>query len=145
MNGRRHLVVLALAVLAGAPARAQGVSFGRLFTTPAERLQLDSQRDGGQPGLPGAAGLPAMPAPVAPAPAMAAAPPPAPVELNGVVSRSSGRSTVWLNQVPQTDASNQLRADQSVQLRLSSGRQLIMKPGQSFDPADGSVKEAAGR
>jgi hypothetical protein len=140
-----------LAALALPQAQAQGVVFGRLFTTPGERMQLDSQRDGnaaaaagagvpGAGGMLGAAGQPpiqdAQSQPAAPPP-----PPPEPVRLDGIVRRSSGRSTVWLNQVPQEDAHNQLTREQALSLRLSSGRKVIMKPGQSFDPASGSVQE----
>lgn len=131
------------ALLAAGPAHAQG-GLGRLFTTPIERMQLDSQRNGSPAGLPGQNTAIAAPA-AAPLPEQPLAVAPEPVQLNGVVRRSSGRSTVWLNQVPQADANNQLLPDQSLSLRLSSGRKLIMKPGQSFDPANGSVREAAGR
>lgn len=80
------------------------------------------------PGVPGAA-----PAPGAP-PASSA------VQLSGVLRGSSGRTTVWLNQVPQTGGAK-AGPGPAVSLRLSSGRQLIIKPGQSFDPANGSVQE----
>ena len=149
MKRQRYIIpaLAMLATLSAVPAQAQGVQFGRLFTTPGERMQLDSRREGSQAGMPGAAGAVGLPqqqqamaaAPVAPPPPLE------PVQLDGVVTRSSGRSTVWLNQQPQADGNNQVLQDQSVALRLSSGRKLIMKPGQSFNPADGSVKEAAGR
>ncbi len=141
------LAVLAvLATLAALPAQAQGVQFGRLFTTPAERLQLDSRREsnpGAVPGAGGAIGLQQQQ--LLPQAQLAPPPPPEPVQLDGVVRRSNGRSTLWLNQLPQADGSSEVLPDQSVALRLSSGRKLIMKPGQRFNPADGSVHEAAGR
>ncbi|RFP13824.1 hypothetical protein D0T23_15620 [Duganella sp. BJB475] len=86
-----------------------------------------------------AAGMPPPGAaqPVAPA---AGAPPSSSVQLSGVLRGSSGRTTVWLNQVPQSDSAK-AGPGQAVSLRLSSGRQLILKPGQSFDPANGSVQE----
>lgn len=102
------------------------------------------------PGLNGpgttpvAPGASAAPPPAAPGVAPAAAPPPAAssaIQLSGVLRGSSGRTTVWLNQVPQTGGVK-AGPGPAVSLRLSSGRQLIMKPGQSFDPAHGSVQEA---
>lgn len=136
------LVALAAlaALLTAAPARSQGTDLGRLFTTPAERATLDLRRNGAGPAYnnPQLGAAPALPAPVASPPP----PPPEPVQLNGVVRRSSGKSTVWLNQQPQIDGSNHLQDDQSLSLRLSSGRIVILKPGQSFNPADGTVQEA---
>lgn len=123
------------ALLLGATccARAQVPQLGRLFTTPEQRAQLDAQRYGPPPGTP------APPAPPPPPP-----PPAPPVELNGVVERSSGRSTVWLNQAPQQEPYNQL--DQArggtLSLRLSNGQVVLLKPGQRYDPASGSVTEA---
>lgn len=136
-----------LAVLAGAAggARAQSLGLGRLFTSPEERLGIDMRRGASQPaaGQPNASAAAAAPATVA-APA-APMTPPEPVQLDGVVRRSGGKSTVWINQVPHVDDAAQLRADQSVTLRLSSGRALVLKPGQSFNPADGTIQEATGR
>ncbi|MBA5687552.1 hypothetical protein [Rugamonas apoptosis] len=140
----RHLL-LALAMLGGAagPAAAQSLGLGRLFTTPDERMALEIRRSSAPaPSLPSAMPQTAAgPAPEAAAPA----PPPEPALLNGVVRRSSGKSTVWINGVPYADSGAQLRSDQSVKLRLSSGRALVLKPGQRFNPADGTVQEAAGR
>ncbi|HJV01116.1 MAG TPA: hypothetical protein VJ752_11240 [Burkholderiaceae bacterium] len=143
-TGAATLAVLALLACAG-NAPAQSLGLGRLFTSPDERIGIDMRRGASQPAptLPNGA-----PAPSAAAPATAAAAPvtpPEPVQLNGVVRRSNGKSTVWINQVPVTDGGAQLRPDQSVRLRLSSGRALVLKPGQSFNPADGTVQEAAGR
>ncbi|MYN21224.1 hypothetical protein GTP81_31260, partial [Rugamonas sp. FT107W] len=71
----------------------------------------------------------------------AAAPPASSaVQLSGVLRGSSGRTTVWLNQVPQTGGVK-AGPGTAVSLRLSSGRRLIMKPGQSYDPDNGSVQE----
>jgi hypothetical protein len=140
--------LLAAALLAGlAPGTpAQTLGLGRLFSSPEERIALDAQRGASRaaaadPNLAQAAQA-GMAAGAAASPP---APPPEPVQLNGVVRRSSGKSTIWLNQVPHADGNQQLRADQSVTLRLASGRELVLKPGQSFNPADGTVQEASGR
>jgi hypothetical protein len=58
---------------------------GRLFLTPAERVALERQRQAGPPETRRLAeGLDL-------------------VRLDGVVTRSSGKSTVWVNQHAQTD------------------------------------------
>lgn len=127
---------LMLCVLLGAAfgARAQVPQLGRLFSTPEQRAQLDAQRYGPPPGTPAPAAAPPPPPP----------PPAPPVELNGVVERSSGRSTVWLNQAPQQEPHNQLEhaTGGTLTLRLSSGQVVLLKPGQRYDPASGSVSEA---
>ncbi|MEG1115146.1 MAG: hypothetical protein RSE46_08965, partial [Janthinobacterium sp.] len=108
---------------------------GRLFLSPEQRAQLDAQRYG--PPAPD----PAMAAPAPPPPP----PPPAPpVELNGVVQRSSGRSTVWLNQEVQNEPHNRLASGKpgTLTLRLSNGQVVLLKPGQRYDPASGTVSEA---
>ncbi|WP_445234352.1 hypothetical protein [Duganella rhizosphaerae] len=163
-----HLALLALLAGAALPASAQQPALGRLFASPAERSALDRQRDAGPaaaPAMPGAAPLPGMadaaaqaqaqaqaaaqaqmaagmPPPMAAQPTApaAGAPPSSSVQLSGVLRGSSGRTTVWLNQVPQSDGAK-AGPGSAVSLRLSSGRQLILKPGQSFDPANGSVQE----
>lgn len=126
-------------LLAGATltAQAQSPQLGRLFLSPDQRAQLDAQRYGPPAPDPHLAAAPAPPPP----------PPAPPVELNGVVQRSSGRSTVWLNQAPQTEPHNQLARDKSgtpgaLTLRLSNGQVVLLKPGQRYDPASGTVTEA---
>ncbi|MET3131376.1 hypothetical protein AAKU55_001638 [Oxalobacteraceae bacterium GrIS 1.11] len=140
---RRALSAALLALLLSSSAGA--VELGRLFATPAERAALDAQRADAPPDTPAAAGAAAQPVPGAVASAAATAPAAEPLVLNGVVRRSSGKSTVWLNQVPQNDANNRLGADAALSLQLSSGRKVILKPGQSFDVNNGTIKEADGR
>ena len=63
------------------------------------------------------------------------------MELNGLVQRSSGRSTVWLNQAPQQEPHNQVSKASQLTLRLSNGQVVLLKPGQQYDPASGTVME----
>jgi hypothetical protein len=63
------------------------------------------------------------------------------MELNGLVQRSSGRSTVWLNQAPQQEPYNQVSGPGQLTLRLSNGQVVLLKPGQQYDPASGTVME----
>ena len=130
----RPLILCVLLAGAALTARAQSPQLGRLFLSPEQRAQLDAQRYG--PPAPD----PAMAAPAPPPP-----PPPAPpVELNGVVQRSSGRSTVWLNQEAQNEPHNRLASGKpgTLTLRLSNGQVVLLKPGQRYDPASGTVSEA---
>ena len=126
---KRALLIACCAVTA--LAQAQPPRLGRLFSSPEERAQLDASRS----GTPPAGTTQAPPAPPPP-------PPPAPpMELNGLVQRSSGRSTVWLNQTPQQEPHNQVPGAGQLTLRLSNGQVVVLKPGQQYDPASGTVME----
>lgn len=129
MNWR---IVMLLAMLA-APA-AQGQPLGRLFTTPAERYQLDQAR--------AAARAPAPPA--AEATQQPAAAPAEPVTVHGFVRSSSGRSTVWVNAAEHEDARNRFSGPgrkPAVILRLPSGRRIELRPGQTADPNNARVRD----
>lgn len=112
----------------GQPAQARHL--GRLFSTPQERALLDARRDGtvveSQP--PAAPVLPPSP--------------PAPLQLNGVVQRSNGQTTVWLNDAPLAERDGKVQPDRSVQLRLPSGKRVTLKPGQSYDETTGAITNA---
>lgn len=129
------MLTLMLTLAAGPMGRAQAAApaLGRLFATPDERSQLDALRERGG-------------APLAP-PRQADAPPPAPppVALDGIVTRSSGKSTVWLNQTAQHDDAHvrrgAARRAPAFSLELPSGQKVLLKPGQRVDPASGAVEE----
>jgi hypothetical protein len=155
MNTRRTVLV---ALLAGASASASAQSFismGRLFTTPSERAQLDALRNSGPstlpgaaaagaPGMPGAAGTPmtgtpgAAPGASTSAAAEAAPPAPAQVQLSGIIRRSNGRTTVFVN----NEAQEAQPANQGKAARVQvEGRAVVLKPGQTYDPATGAIHE----
>lgn len=83
MRASRLIPFLSLALLSAAAAAQQPVPLGRLFMTPELRANLDRQRqldiketrnlEGGT------------------------------MRLDGVVTRSSGKSTVWINNRPQSE------------------------------------------
>jgi hypothetical protein len=77
-----------LAVLALACASAYAGDPGRLFYTATQRAQLEAVRAGTQ-----------RPASTASAPKTAAAP----VQFDGVVIRSDGKTTTWINGEPRSD------------------------------------------
>lgn len=133
MRRRLCLLLLSIATLAQAQHPAP---LGRLFSTPGQRAELDARRS--------AAGQPAPPLAAPPVPAPAPLPPP--VELNGLVQRSSGRSTVWLNQQAQQEPYNRLPAEQAgtLRLQLSNGQSVLLRPGQRYDPLRRQVIEARG-
>ncbi|KQX01135.1 hypothetical protein ASC94_00310 [Massilia sp. Root418] len=114
----------------GQPGQARHL--GRLFSTPQERALLDARRDGtvidGEPAAPPAPPLPPSP--------------PAPLQLNGVVQRSNGQSTVWLNDAPLSERDGKVLPDRAVLLRLPSGKRVTLKPGQSYDEATGTISNA---
>jgi len=139
---RRLLPALVFGALAGtamAPAAAQYTepALGRLFTAPDERLRIDRDR----------ASAPAVATPVEPAPApppVATAPPPpppAPIRFTGVVRRSDGRATVWIDNEARETVLRRYRPGSAIPVDTPGGR-VLAKPGQSIDPGDGTVQDA---
>jgi len=129
---------------AAAQAQAHAHAIGRLFTTPEERYRLDQGR-----GLIAAPAPVPKPVPVAEAqqPPQPRQPPPAPVTVDGVIRRSDGRATVWIDGQPQDrriDLASP-RQPPRVGITLPSGEQVRLKPGQSVDMGTGAVREADGR
>lgn len=127
-----------LGLLVATPCAAPGATLGRLFSSPAERAQLDAVRQAG------AAGNPADRPPAAmeqPAPQAIPEPPPEPVLFNGRVQRSGGKGTAWLNGIPQGDDGRAKPAHPAYSLRLPSGKEVTLRPGQRYDPFDDKVKD----
>lgn len=120
-------LIVASCLLLGAAATSQA-QIGRLFTTPAERQQLDIARG--------------LVAPPPAAPVLQAPPAPQPMTVNGFVRRSSGKSTIWVDGEAQDGTRNRLSGPAQaprVILTLPSGRKLVVKPGQSVDANAGTV------
>ena len=120
------------------------------------------------PGMPGAAANGQMPYPgsaAAPAPGMQAAAngqapypgngtapaggypqadaaPQQALTFNGMLRTSKGRSTVWLNNLPQSGSQQSLRAGaKALTVVLPSGRTIKLQPGQRYDLATGTIKD----
>ena len=136
-------VCCALAAAAtSVPAPAQE-RLGRLFFTPAQRASLDvarSQR--------------ARAALSTEKPEQEAAPVPQTFIYNGVLRRSDGKTTLWINNQPVNDRESAgavaivgpVRSDGSVTLQVpQSGRNINLKPGQSVELLSGTVEEAYSR
>ncbi|MGO4377691.1 hypothetical protein AB4Z19_05430 [Pseudoduganella sp. RAF19] len=152
------LVLFILLLAAGAAEQAGAQTFitmGRLFTTPGERAQLDQLRNSGAaiqagpaagPGAPGALGATApmngtpgaMPGAASSGADAAPAPPPEPVQLTGMIRRSNGRTTVFVND----EAREAHSANNGKAARVSvDGKTIVLKPGQSYDPDTGAIRE----
>ena len=102
---------------------------GRLFFTPAQRNTLDAGKQLAKPR---------QAAPDGPRAAM----------LNGVVTRSDGESTVWVNGhsvsrtgLPNASASHSDPATARLELQGTGGR-VKLKVGQRFDRSTGKVQES---
>lgn len=121
---------------------AQGAELGRLFFTPAQRAALDNARkqnirievgsDAEQP----------------------AAPVPQNISVNGLVQRSDGKSTVWLNHRAITEQQKTGggfdiapgRKDHRVKLTVpESGRSVEVKVGQTVEVVSGTIEEGYAR
>jgi hypothetical protein len=130
----KRLSTLCACLLACGPAPAQMPPMGRLFSTPAEREQLDARR----------AGLPAPSVAFAAPLAAPAPPPPIPVTVDGIVRRSSGKTTVWLNREAQDAPPGSLAgsaAAPAYRIVLPSGASVAVKPGQKVDLSAGTVND----
>lgn len=138
----KRLYAFMLVAAAAAEAAADPPVIGRLFTTPSERAGLDRLRDaGGQAPAPAPAqdlsAVEAQPAPPPP-------PPPEPIAVTGIVTRSDGKSVVWINGTPQTDQSVSAApgATPAATVTLPSGQQATVKAGQAVDVTTGAVGNA---
>lgn len=131
-----------VAALAAAPAPAQE-RLGRIFFTPAQRASLDvarSQR--------------ARTALATDRSEQEAAPVPQTIIYSGLIRRSDGKTTVWINNQPVHERESagaaaivgRVRPDGSVTLQVpQSGRSVILKPGQSVELLTGAVEEGYSR
>lgn len=112
---------------------------GRLFFTPAQRVELDRER---------AAAATNASRPVA-VQTQPKAPPPKMVTLNGIVRRSDGETTVWVNNKPlherfgdaEINAGSIAREGVGINLP-ASGKQVRLKVGQTVDATSGRVAES---
>ncbi|MCU0869372.1 MAG: hypothetical protein MUF30_07160 [Burkholderiales bacterium] len=132
-----------------ASAAKPATGIGRLFFTREQRAQLDVNRrlavlNASRPKPPPTAQPTAPPRPVVEVPRT-----PPDVTLNGVVTRSDGRNTVWVNATPLTGSlstrdvrARTVEAD-GVEVALpSGGKSIRIKVGQTLDGATGRVEDA---
>lgn len=112
---------------AATPAAPQGsADIGRLFHTPQQRAELDKRRISNVPVQEEAA--PAVREVL--------------VTVNGYVGRSSGKTTTWINGVPQYDSVRS--ADPSrLPVESADGRKSV-KVGATLDTNRGDVRDVIG-
>jgi len=153
-RGRGHLAgaLAAVLVLGAAGAKAQGAAYlpGRLFLTPAERAQLDALR-AARPQRAQVQTQPEAQTGGAPTIELPPPPPPEPFTMNGLVVRSSGPSTAWIDGQPvlgpqQTDKgvridTHDVDGDGVPVTVLESGHAVTLKPGQTYLPEQDAVTE----
>jgi len=137
----RRLPVLVAAMLSF-PAAPGAEPLGRLFYTPAQRAQLDSARSQ-------RSRAPAVAAKQEPAAAV-----PELLTYDGLVRRSDGKTTVWINNRAIHDGrpanslpfTSKLHADGSVKLGVTqSDQSLDLKVGQSAELMSGTITEPYSR
>ena len=147
---RAHLSALICALvcapaLTGFAAAVPAQGLGRLFSTPEQRVELNRARDRYDPTRQEVI----IKQGKVVAPEVEAPPPPLPeLMVNGLIRRSDGRSSAWVNgtQLRSGEATADgivLESDgQSVKFVLPSGSNTsAIKPGQMLDPNRGEVRE----
>lgn len=111
----RCISLLVLLAALAAPARANADELGRLFFTPQQRQELDRQRNTNEKQSDTVVERS--------------------VTINGQVTRSSGRSTTWVNGVPQNDS---YRSVDRTHVRLEDA---TVKVGQTLDRSRGQITD----
>ena len=131
------------AAIAPGPTVAQE-PLGRLFFTPAQRASLDIARTRrAQTTLPGDRSEDAA----------ATTPVAQSVTFNGMVRRSDGKSTIWINGRPFNESEQtsgpvvgRIRQDGGILLQLpQSGRSMELKVGQTVELLSGTIEEGYSR
>jgi len=132
----------AAAQAAAKPAAKAAEPLGRLFFTPAQRLSLDVTRTQRARTA------------LSTERTEEAAPVVQTLTYGGMVRRSDGKNTVWINNRPINDQElagganivGRVRPDGGVTLRVPrSGRSVNLKPGQSVELLSGTIEESYSR
>lgn len=131
----KRLLLSALALVAAHAFAAEPL--GRLFFTPAQRAQLDTARSQKSRATLASEREESTPVPEV-------------ITYNGVVRRSDGKSTVWINnreinereEIGGLPLVGRVRSDGRVTLELPQGsRSIDLKVGQSVDITSGTIEE----
>lgn len=128
---------LLLCLVALAPLPLQAQELGRLFLTTEQRAALDARRKARIPDKPAAAAVVESPT----------------TTVDGLVRRQDGRSTVWINGLPnpegvQPDGARVApgrKGSPDVSITVGEGeRRFELKPGQKLDRGTGEVSDVLG-
>ena len=147
---RPGAILLLLALPLANPAGAE--ELGRLFLSTEQRADLEALRRAEAAAA--QRGAPALETDVeiVQAPAVEA-PPPAPVRFDGIVTRSDGASTIWVNgessydgRLPELPLTLRSGTPARIVVQPDGAEAVVLKPGQRWDPPDGtSEPPPAGR
>lgn len=138
-----RLALACVLVVLAAPLVAADTSLGRLFFTPAQRASLDVARSQRTRVTVATERTEEVAQPV-----------PQTVTYGGMVRRSDGRTTVWLNDRTVEDKKSsggpaivrQVRPDGAVTLEVrQSSRRVDLKVGQSVEVLSGSIEDGLRR
>lgn len=136
----QHVATILLLCALSSNTAAEGeisIDRKRFFTTPAERAQMDrARRDLGKKPV------------QAPVNVVVKNKPLPKVTVQGIVKRSSGEDTVWINgagvEIGKRKgdvAVRSVRESGNARLLLSGEKAVTLKPGQSFDPNTDKVRD----
>jgi len=118
---RIGLGCLCVTITALQPARSFAQELGRLFYTPQERQELDRRRQSDVVEPEAKAVVENL------------------VTVNGQVTRSSGKTTTWINGVPQDDTH---RGRDPARVAVDGGASRVpIKVGQTLDRSRGQVND----
>ena len=141
MSVRKCSIVFALSLFAVSDATvAVDLADNRLFTTPEQRAKLDALRHAPPPKP-----IVKKPEPVVEIKKPAAKPKPLPrVEVKGVVIRSGGPATAWVNDGSTLEGARieggirvQASSDGEARVTLPDRRAVAVKPGEVYNPNNG--------
>jgi hypothetical protein len=137
---RFYIATLAILVSFFYSGTVPAQTLGRLFSSPAERAELDLLRKQSKPGAKLEETSPAR---------ILVQPPEELFTFDGFVKRSSGKETTWVNQVAHTEQKStqtlkvrqQISKPPAITVLLPTGRRLDLKVGQTFDHRTGKVHD----
>jgi len=142
ISARHCACCVLVALVVGASAHAESPNTGRLFFTPEQRERLDAGRRE-------AIANRNRPAPVKETPAAPKTAPPQVVTLHGVVKRSDGSATVWVNgkavsgEFESSDIQSGSITRDSVGMAFPGSRRRVrLKVGQSIEATSGTIEES---
>jgi hypothetical protein len=145
MKTTRILAAALLGLLVGTGGARAQQPLGRLFFTPEERARLDASR---KEALANAA----RPKAASPAEGQRPAPSARVLTLDGIVQRSDGETTVWVNGKPVSPrgsgpavAPGSIAADTAGLMLPESGRRVRLKVGQSVEANSAVIEEGYNR
>jgi len=137
---KARLVLAGIAIALAAPAGAADAPLGRLFFTPSQRASLDIARSQRTRATVATERIEEQ----------VIEPIPQTITYGGMVRRSDGRTTVWLNDRPVDERNaadaptfiRRVRPDGAVTLEIpQSNRSIDLKVGQSVEVLSGSIGE----